>query len=1414
MTAASVAGEPQVCNGQRPLSDDDIVRLAHYHYSQTGFSLPPYLLSPTSHAPLVSYLRSRSSSPSPSKSVSEYVVSLLSLISLSPTTPSLSSLLSSLLLSYTQLFNSGKIPRDSNSLKTIQLFNTLLRYLPVKDLQSVVDSILSDLSSVTSVDDAQLFDLLPGCFDILRKPNEFVRSDVDFVNSAIDRVLENEWSKGLLIKVVSLAKELPFLDKVRKSELLEKVFQGIRGIDLQDLPSVVYQLLVLASKGFCKKEVIEGICGFFGSKSGTTGTSIVRQVEGTVLLHVNFAVKQDPSLGQEVVRLVKSNLRAFNHFTFAVLLSVARIRRFGENSLGVLRTGLLTAYIDYGLSKDCKWLPDELKEEYSLHLKSVEQSLLRAVSESSCGREHVIPSVIQFGFMLLESVEEGRCKEFGDSNGVLGLEQLSIQILGTVFEVHDMTRKEIIEQCKFRILSLNCEKSIPIVRLLGYLVRSYSYPMLEYVHHIKELLDYFTYMEGSISSCLVTAVIPLIKFSRDLQDYSILVIRKAMFSREETVRVSAANAIINLILAEKQFKKESSFTFQDSSSQASSSQQAEMSCIMQRSLFNELNGLLQRCLYQQAKVRDVIYNGLLELVIVDPSSGVSVLDFLLPHFLRFFRQDIDFHLGLASCIKTEGSKVVIEEPVDSLLSCISWILILQPLSSSDRPSDASWPCFGFSLSQENEGRRNASHEEYSSTLLKVRSLLRQGKIEDIIEQSQDVESASLQEDKKKSCALILSGILEVLLNSIATELEKGLEGKKGDLEKEIADLIDLHQSLEKDMYKSKQSAGGKRIWASSDLGNAKVIDELKVPFLSTSSLYQLFLTMLKLSSGESISSRPDSQNRSQSSSAKTEKSISRIFSFTLQVCLGHIRSSLRMKEGNPLKKLVYGDIRILGPPLLKVIYLLKEGQVLATQQKKKGRKDAEERKQCLHFALLCLKELLTMCSIGSGSNSLLEDLLAVPVNDNGGVDDGCEETSKIDDPLIRSKEMFMGKILKPMILDLLAVPSSHGVEVLCDTMLMLGKSLPGKFRDRHGSWTTQICRSCETTNTSVAKSVVKLAISLTTSPYDLSIAEEMAKELQNIIGLEETESLQVSESFPIINQSTSATVTSCILQSIESAIVHMDWATKKLKTFSVVTQNNINFGSDGEHISGLGFEEALYSLAESVVRVLSCFVLMSLKDPQTEQFLRLAVRFYKQLAQITKLRIAAKGCRQILPSLKFQKLVELTCRQFTVPLYDFLAETQRDKQETNSNATKPKGIINKIKRENKCIPDLIFQIEDCERYLIQLSKVTKVNLLRHAKRSTARDFKILEVATEEDGPNQLQTEVSTHNGSEEQESEGDGSERILSAQTATPVSAHVPDSDSAVAADEDEWQEEEEENGVCNSRTGKRSRVVEDSEED
>lgn len=198
---------------------------------------------------------------------------------------------------------------------------------------------------------------------------------------------------------------------------------------------------------------------------------------------------------------------------------------------------------------------------------------------------------------------------------------------------------------------------------------------------------------------------------------------------------------------------------------------------------------------------------------------------------------------------------------------------------------------------------------------------------------------------------------------------------------------------------------------------------------------------------------------------------------------------------------------------------------------------------------------------------------------------------------------------------------------------------------------------------------------------------------------------------------------------------------------------------------------------------------------------------------MTKLCIAPKGSKQLLPGHKFQKLAETTCRKLTSPLYNFVALVQRVStlsksiflltfvilynyiaMQNQQENVQRKGIIGKIKRESKCIPELIFQIEDYEKYLIQLSKLTKVNLLRHAKRSTARDFKILEAKKpERDEP---------CSSSSEAEGEGEGEHELVNEDACMEP------------CDEESTGEEEGEEMVIKRKKAKLNKVVQDSDEE
>lgn len=124
-------------------------------------------------------------------------------------------------------------------------------------------------------------------------------------------------------------------------------------------------------------------------------------------------------------------------------------------------------------------------------------------------------------------------------------------------------------------------------------------------------------------------------------------------------------------------------------------------------------------------------------------------------------QDTEVQLGINQCVKLESGKVFIQEPLDCLLSCVSWILLLQPDGKSVHSSD-SWPCFGFSLTQENEvlvfcfnklispatttcaffltvdagflqAGRTLSGESFSSALSKIRRFLRTENLEGLLE---------------------------------------------------------------------------------------------------------------------------------------------------------------------------------------------------------------------------------------------------------------------------------------------------------------------------------------------------------------------------------------------------------------------------------------------------------------------------------------------------------------------------------------------------------------------------------------------------------------------------------------------------------------------------------------------------------
>jgi len=69
-------------------------------------------------------------------------------------------------------------------------------------------------------------------------------------------------------------------------------------------------------------------------------------------MNVAFAVKQDPALAREVLAAVKADAAgALSGFAVAVMLFVARVRRFNEGAVSMLRDAAVVSRRDYRMSR-------------------------------------------------------------------------------------------------------------------------------------------------------------------------------------------------------------------------------------------------------------------------------------------------------------------------------------------------------------------------------------------------------------------------------------------------------------------------------------------------------------------------------------------------------------------------------------------------------------------------------------------------------------------------------------------------------------------------------------------------------------------------------------------------------------------------------------------------------------------------------------------------------------------------------------------------------------------------------------------------------------------------------------------------------------------------------------------------------
>ena len=246
----------------------------------------------------------------------------------------------------------GELGRTKTEVCVEKLKKMLCR-LPGWALVRLVAAVTATLPAGS---EGKQLDLLPHLLEAAGRLDSFPRASDgsglpvagdDFRDEALRSLLDTKWAPAMCAHLASTLRDISGLSLDLLKQFVTKFVDGFSELEIEGLPPVVYQLLVLCTKTdrSVGKLLLTSVVGYFRrldersaalDESDTLSqqdsirepildTRQLRSVEGTVILQINFAVKHDQPMGKECISLLKADAAARTPFGLALLFSLARI---------------------------------------------------------------------------------------------------------------------------------------------------------------------------------------------------------------------------------------------------------------------------------------------------------------------------------------------------------------------------------------------------------------------------------------------------------------------------------------------------------------------------------------------------------------------------------------------------------------------------------------------------------------------------------------------------------------------------------------------------------------------------------------------------------------------------------------------------------------------------------------------------------------------------------------------------------------------------------------------------------------------------------------------------------------------------------------------------------------------------------
>uniref|UniRef100_A0A8C9GD06 FA complementation group I n=1 Tax=Piliocolobus tephrosceles TaxID=591936 RepID=A0A8C9GD06_9PRIM len=1185
-----------------------------------------------------------------------------------------------------QLVESGDLQKEIAS-EIIGLLMLEAHHFPGPLLVELANEFISAVRGGSLVNGKSL-ELLPIILTALATKKENLAYGKGVLNGEeckkqlINTLCSGRWDQQYVIQLTSMFKDVP-LTAEEVEFVVEKALSMFSKMNLQEIPPLVYQLLVLSSKG-SRKSVLEGIIAFFSAldkqhneeQSGdelldvvTVPSGELRHVEGTIILHIVFAIKLDYELGRELLRHLKAGQQGdsknnLSPFSIALLLSVTRIQRFQDQVFDLLKTSVVKSFKDLQLLQGSKFLQNLVP-----HRSYVSAMILEVVKNSVHSWDHVTQGLVELGFILMDSygpkkVLDGKTIETSPSLSRMPNQhacKLGASILLETFKIHEMIRQEILEQVLNRVVT---RASSPISHFLDLLSNIVMYAPLvlqSCSSKVTEAFDYLSFLPLQTVQRLLKAVQPLLKVSMSMRDSLILVLRKAMFANQLDARKSAVAGFLLLL---KNFKVLGSLSSSQCSQSLSFSQvhvdvHSHYNSVANETFCLEIMDSLRRCLSQQADVRLMLYEGFYDVLRRNSQLANSIMQTLLSQLKQFYEPKPDLlpPLKLEACILTQGDKISLQEPLDYLLCCIQHCLAwykntVIPLQQGE---------------EEEEGEE-AFYQDLDDILESITNRMIKSELEDFeLDKSADFSQSTSIGIKNNICAFLVMGVCEVLIeyNFSISNFSKN----------KFEDILSLFMCYKKLSDILNEKAGK----AKTKMANKTNDSLLSMKFVS-SLLTVLFRVLLwRYTSIPTSVEESGKKEKGKSISLLCLEGLQKIFSAVQQFYQPKIQQFLRALDVTDKE----GEER-------------EDADVSVTQR--------------------------TAFQIRQFQRSLLNLL-----------------SSQEED--FNSKEALLLVTVLTSLSKLLEPSSPQFVQML--------------------SWTSKICKENSWEDALFCKSLMNLLFSLHVlykSPVIL--LRDLSQDIHGHLGdIDQDVEVEKTNHFAIVNLRTAApTVCLLVLSQAEKVLEEVDWLITKLK--GQVSQETVSEEASSQAtLPNQPVEKAIVMQLGTLLTFFHELVQTALPSGScVDTLLKDLCKMYTTLTALVRYYLQVCQSSGGIPK-NMEKLVKLSGSHLTPVCYSFISYVQnKSLNYTGEKKEKPAAVATamaRVLRETKPIPNLIFAIEQYEKFLIHLSKRSKVNLMQHMKLSTSRDFKIkgniLDMVLREGGEDENEEGTASEHGEQNKE---------------------------------------------------------------